>query len=93
MKNHIKTILTLTIICLVVSVLLAAVNFVTDPVIKEYEKKQAEAACSEVMPEGSGFESITLPGAVPSTVTAIYKEAGGGYVFKMVTTGFSGDIR
>ncbi len=41
------------------------------------------------MPNGKGFESIDLPDVLPSSVTAIYKEEGGGYVFKMVTSGFS----
>ncbi len=89
MKNMVKPILTLTLICLVTSLLLAAVNSVTKPTIEAYEAEQAAKACLTVMPEGKDFEAVELPTVLPSSVTAIYKESGGGYVFKMVTNGFS----
>lgn len=90
MNKIIKPVIVLTLICLVVSVLLAAVNSVTKPIIDEYEAKVAEKACSDVMPYNYGFTQIALPEGVPSTVKAVYKENSGlGYVYKMVTTGFS----
>ena len=90
MKNMIKPVIVLTLICLVVSVLLAAVNSMTKPIIDEYEAKVAEDACAKVMPNNTGFEQITLPDDLPSTVKAVYREnSGAGYVYKMVTTGFS----
>ncbi len=89
MKNMIKPIMVLTLICLIASLLLAAVNTVTKPVIEEHEAKKAAEACLAVMPEGNDFAEIELPSVLPASVKAIYKEAGGGYVFKMVTSGFS----
>ena len=89
MNIGIKSIVVLTAICLCVSLLLAGVNSMTAPVIEAYEAKQAALACSEAMPDGTDFETVELPDGIPSTVSAIYKESGGGYVFKMVTTGFS----
>ncbi len=89
MKNMIKPVLVLTVICLVTSVLLAAVNSVTKPTIEAYEAEQAAKACLDVMPDGKDFESVALPDVLPATVTAIWRDASGGYVFKMTTNGFS----
>ncbi len=89
MKSMIKPILVLTVICLFISMILAAVNSVTKPTIEAYEAEQAALACKDVMPNGKNFESIPLPDVLPATITAIYKEEGGGYVFKMQTNGFS----
>ncbi len=89
MKNTTRPVLVLTLICLSVSLLLAAVNSITKPVIDEYEAEQAKQACSEVMPEGESFSMIELPTDLPDTVVAVYRESDGGYVFKMVTNGFS----
>ncbi len=89
MKKMIKPILVLTLICLCVSILLAVVNEITAPKIKEYEAKIAEKGCLEVMPDGESFVEIELPDGLPQTVTNVYKEEGGGYVFKLVTNGYS----
>ena len=61
MKNMIKPIIVLTLICLITSLLLAAVNSVTKPTIEEYEAKVAAEACLKVMPNGSNFKEIELP--------------------------------
>ena len=89
MKNMIKPILVLTLICLVVSVLLAAVNSMTEPIIDEREAQLASDACARLIPGGTGFEQIDIPDGLPSTIKAIYRESSGqGYVYKMVTTGY-----
>ena len=71
MKNMIKPIIVLTLICLITSLLLAAVNTVTKPVIEEYEAKKAAEACLAVMPEGNDFAEIELPSVLPASVKAI----------------------
>ncbi len=89
MKSMAKPIIVLTLICLITSLLLAAVNSITKPIIEAYEAKEAARACLEVMPEGIDFTETELKDTFPASVKAVYREAGGGYVFKMVTTGFN----
>ena len=49
MKTSIKSVIVLTLICLVVSGILAGINFFTGPIIKEYESRVAYEACYKVM--------------------------------------------
>jgi electron transport complex protein RnfG len=90
MKNYIKSVVTLTLICAVIAVSMAGVNYITAPYIKAAEDKAAQAALLEVMPEGKDFEKLDISSfKLPSTVNEAYKEASGGYVFKLTTTGYS----
>ena len=90
MKDYIKSIVTLTLICAVIAVSMAGVNYITDPYIKAAEDKAANAALLEVMPEGKDFEKIDFSSyKLPSSITEVYKESSGGYVFKLTTTGYS----
>ncbi len=90
MKNYIKSIVTLTLICAVIAVSMAGVNYITDPYIKAAEDKAANAALLEVMPDGKDFEKIDASSfTLPSSVSEVYKESSGGYVFKLTTTGYS----
>ena len=83
MKTSIKSVIVLTLICLVVSGILAGINFFTGPIIKEYESRVAYEACYKVMPDASTFEEVHVDN-LPKTVTNVYKETTGkGYVFKM----------
>ena len=94
MLKNLKNIAVLACVCGVITLLLAVTNSVTAPIIKENENKAANAAFLEIMPEGSGFETLDITSyTMPATVTEVYKEsAGKGYVVKLVTTGYGSDF-
>ncbi len=90
MNKHLKNIVSLTVICAVISLLLAATNYVTAPIIEKNESAAANEALLVVMPEGESFELMDLSGyELPATVTEVYKESKGGYVMKLSTAGYS----
>lgn len=90
MKKSLKSILVLVCICATVSVLMALTNFVTAPIIRENEQKQADAALLEVLPDGGSFESVDISAyTLPATVSQVYRAANGGYVIKLNTTGYA----
>ena len=90
MNRSIKSILVLVCICAVTSLLMALTNELTAPIIEKNESAAANAALLQVMPEGKGFEAVDISTyTLPSTISEAYKEANGGYVFKMVTSGYS----
>lgn len=90
MVKNIKSVGVLVAICSVIALLLALTNQITAPIIEKNSAAAANAALLEVMPEGTGFESVDLSGyTLPATVTEAYKETSGkGYVVKLVTTGY-----
>lgn len=90
MKKSIKSIVVLVCICATVSVLLALTNSITEPIIRENEQKNANAALLEVLPEGGSFELTDISSyTLPATVSAVYRAENGGYVIKLSTTGYS----
>lgn len=92
----IKPIAVLTCICLVVTALLAYVNTVTSPIIAEAEKKAAEQAMAEVLPDADSFEDIDVStlSEKPERVEEIHKASNGaGYVFMLTTKGYGGDMK
>lgn len=93
MRHYLKSIISLTVICAVTAILLAAVNGITAPIITEKEKEAANESLKVVMPNGEGFESVDIGQfALPETVTEAFKENGGGYVFKISTNGYSSGL-
>lgn len=93
MKKSIKSVLTLTCICAVMALLLALTNFVTAPIIADRQNAAANEALLVVMPDGENFEKLDLSSyTLPATVVEAYKEANGGYVFKLVTAGYGSDF-
>lgn len=90
MKNGAKSIIVLTVICLVISGLLAAVNHVTSPIIQKAEEEATNKACKEVMQDASAFEKVSTDGKnLPASVKEIYKETTGkGFVFKIAGKGY-----
>ncbi|MGN0629030.1 MAG: FMN-binding protein [Oscillospiraceae bacterium] len=87
MKENIKSVVVLTVICLVVASLLAVTNFYTAPIIEEHKANAANESLTIVMPEAAGFEEIVLPEGSPATVKNLYKETSGlGYVAILGTT-------
>ncbi len=92
MKDIVKPIAVLAAICLVVTALLATVNAITAPIIREADEKAAAKARSEVLTEADSFEEITGV-ALPEGVTEAYRaQNGAGYVFKLETKGYGGTI-
>ena len=90
MKNYIKSIISLTSICAIMAILLAGVNYITAPLIKAQENAAANSALLEVMPDGEDFKAVDVSSySLPSTVSEVYSEKSGGYVFKLVTTGYA----
>lgn len=82
-----KSIAVLTSICLVVAVLLAAVNHVTAPIIEESAATDTQASLYAVLPNAVGFEEETPAGEVPETVMGIFRDTGGsGYAVTLSTS-------
>ncbi len=93
MKKYVKSTLVLVCICATISLMLAATNAITAPIIEKNQNAAANAALLEVMPDGKDFEEIDITSfTLPATVTEAYKEAGGGHVIKLATTGYSSGL-
>jgi len=89
MKNNLKSVLSLTIVCAVIAVLLAGVNTVTAPLIEKNQAAAANEALLVVMPDGSDFQPVDLTAhELPESVLEAYSEAGGGHVFKLTASGY-----
>ena len=89
MKKSVQSTLVLVAICAVMAILLAVTNAITAPIIKQNQDAAANEALLVVMPGGEGFEKMdTSSYTLPSTVTEVYKEANGGYVVTLTTTGY-----
>lgn len=90
MKKALPSILSLVGICAVMAILLALTNSITGPIIKKNQDAAANAALLEVMPDGGSFEKMdTGAYTLPKTITEVYKATNGGYIFKLVTTGYA----
>ncbi len=88
--KYIKCILSLTLICAAIAVMLAAVNSITAPVIAANEAKAANEALLVVMPDGEDFTSVDLSAyTLPASVTEAYTEKNGGTVVKLSVVGFN----
>ena len=93
MKKFVKSTLVLVCICSVMAILLAVTNLVTAPIIEENANAAANEALLIVMPDGKDFEQMDISSfTLPDTVSEVYKEANGGYVIKLTTTGYSSDF-
>ncbi len=92
MKEGAKSIIVLTVICLVVAVALAGVNYVTGPIIEAANAQAAFEACFVVMPQAQSFETVQaeeLPEGLPATVSTVYRETTGqGYAIELTTKGY-----
>lgn len=89
MKKSVLSTVALVGICAVMAILLALTNFITAPIIEKNQEAAANAALLEVMPSGTGFEKVDFDAAtLPKTITDVYKEKSGGYVFKLATAGY-----
>lgn len=93
MKNYIKSIISLTLIVAIVTVALAATNFVTAPIIEKNAGAKANEALLVVMPDGGDFTQVDLTQyTLPATVVEAYTASNGGCVVKLNTTGFNPNL-
>ncbi len=94
MKTNIKNLIIFVCICTIITLLLAATNFITAPIVEKNQAASANKALLEVFPDGNGFEAMDLSTfELPATVTEVYKESDAkGYVVKLVTTGYGSDM-
>ena len=93
-KENLKTVLVLSVICIIVAALMGAVNMLTAPVIADSEAKIIAESLKDVMP-GGDFERVELSElpASPSTVTAVYKDKiSGGHVVTLAKQGYASII-
>ena len=60
-NDFVMPILVLSLICLVITALLALTNSATEPVITQAALERAEAARTEIIPEADGFELMEVP--------------------------------
>lgn len=94
MKTNIKNLVIFVCICSAITLLLAATNFITAPIIEKNQAASANKALLEVFPDGKGFEAMDLSTIeLPIAVTEAFKETEGkGYVIKLVTAGYGSDM-
>lgn len=87
MNKNIKSIVVLFSICFVVAVLLATVNYITDPIIKKNALLAEQASLREVLKGAEEFEEMELSEKIADTVTGVYMEKNGlGYVVTVSTS-------
>ncbi len=91
MKNKLLPSIVLASICIVVALLLAAVNMVTAPIIEAAQAEKVQRTLSKVLPTGKNFVEISTDG-LPESITAAYSEDNGGYVFQMEVTGYKSGL-
>ncbi len=92
-KENIKTVLVLSIICIVVAALMSAVNLLTEPVISDRNEKEIAESLGKVMPGGQfDNEPDTVGENAPETISRVYTEKTGmGTVVVIVTNkGYTG---
>lgn len=93
MKNYIKSVGALTVICGVVAILLALTNSITAPIIEKNASAAVNEALLIVLPDGEEFTSVDLSSyQLPSTVTEAFTEKNGGVVVKLTTSGYGSDM-
>lgn len=87
-KDNVKSIAVLSVICLVVAVVLAAVNFITKPIIEEAQEKAVQESLMKALPDAAGLTETDISNLEkPDCVEAVYKDEGGaGYAVTVSTT-------
>ncbi len=89
MNNTAKNILSLSLISAVIAILLAITNYITEPIIAEQQNAAANAALSEVLPDGGSFTPVDLTAhSLPASVTEVYEAENGGYAVRLTVTGY-----
>lgn len=92
-KELIAPIVVLTVICLIITALLAFTNSVTSPIIEEAAAARAEEARMQTLPEADSFEPIRVDN-LPETIREVYQATNGaGYVFMITVKGYGGEMQ
>lgn len=91
MKNNLTPIIVLGVICLAVTLILSSVNALTADKIADVQYEKEQAALREIMPQGEHFTPIEIAG-LPESISAVYKESTGGYVFRISTKGYGAGL-
>ena len=89
-EEIVRPILVLTLICVVVSGLLAGTHAITQPVIDANAKKEADAGRIALLPEADAFTQLEYTDDVVSEVWAA--DNGAGYVITGSAKGYGGDV-
>ena len=89
-EEIIRPILVLTVICIVVSGLLAGTHAITQPVIDANVKREADASRIALLPEADAFTQVEYADGTISEVWAA--DNGAGYVITGSAKGYGGDV-
>ena len=101
-KDFVMPMLVLSLICLVISGVLAFTNSVTEPIIVRAAAEREEEALHETIPEADDFERIAAEdlkmadgNGIPASIREVYRTTNdAGYVFVVVAGGgYGGDIK
>ncbi len=91
--KHFKSVIALTAICAAISLLLALTNSITAPLIEKNAAAEANAALLIVHPDGGDFTQLDLSSyELPATVQEAYSASNGGYVVKLLTSGYGANM-
>jgi electron transport complex protein RnfG len=91
--KYFKSVIALTAICAVISILLAITNLITAPIIEENASAAANEALLVVYPDGGDFTQVDISTfQLPATVTDAYSASNGGYVIKLLTSGYGANM-
>ena len=91
--KYFKSVIALTAICAVIAILLALTNSITKPLIEKNAAAEANAALLVVYPEGGDFTQVDISTfELPATVTEAYSARNGGYVIKLLTSGYGANM-
>ena len=91
--KYIKSVIALTAICAAISVLLALTNSITAPIIEKNASAAANEALLVVYPDGGDFTQVDISAyELPATVTEAYSASNGGYVIKLLTSGYGANM-
>ncbi len=90
-NEYIKPFVVLVVICLVVSALLACTHNVTEPIIEENARVEAEATRKAVLPGASSFTELDVS-AIQGVDSAFRDEGGTGYVATAGYKGYGGTV-
>ncbi len=91
--KYFKSVIALTAICAVISILLAITNLITAPIIEENASAAANEALLVVYPDGGDFTQVDISTfELPATVTDAYSASNGGYVIKLLTSGYGANM-
>lgn len=87
MKELLKPVVVLTVICVVASALLGLTYDKTAPLIAQAEKEASDAAMQAVVPGSTTFTELALEG-MENVLIAAKDDSGNGYAFKVKDKGF-----